>query len=55
MRKFLGNPNPKTTAEKNELKAYLKGHEYFSFGKDSIGRSIKHKVRQELYYVVIKK
>lgn len=49
-RKFLGNLFPKTTAEKNELKSYLAGHEYYHYGKDESGNPLRYKVRQEYYY-----
>ena len=50
-RRFLGlvdrNASP---IEKKELKAYLKGHTYFNYGKDD-GFPVSHKVRQEYYTV----
>jgi len=49
-RRFLGNLFPKTTIEKNELKAYIDGKEYYHYGKDDMGNPIRHKVRQEYYY-----
>jgi hypothetical protein len=34
---------------KKHLNAYLKGHEFFFFGKDERGIRIPHKVQQEVY------
>lgn len=51
-RKFLGNLFPKTTIEKKELDAYLKGGSNFTFGIDfetKMPRS--YKVRQEYFYI----
>lgn len=58
-RRFLGNLFPKNTSEKNELRAYLKGHDQFTFGKELV-RTDKgmpmiipkmHDVRQEYFYI----
>lgn len=50
-RRFLGNINGKSTFEKNELKAYTKGHSLFSFGRDERGHQAYHRVRQEYFYI----
>lgn len=44
-REFLGNltENP-SNKDKNELKAYLKGKEYYSY------KGVTYKVRQSYYY-----
>jgi len=58
-RRFLGNINPKTTIEKKELEAYLKGKEYYTYkntGEVIIGMGVLgsfqygHLVRQEYFY-----
>jgi len=49
-RKFLGNLFPETTFEKNELKAYIKGHSRFAYKKDEWGNQLFYPVRQEYYY-----
>ncbi len=49
-RRFLGNLFPKHTFEKNELKAYIKGHSLFSYGKDQNGNTCYFKVRQQYFY-----
>ena len=52
-RKFLGfdleNLSHKmSTFDKKHLKAYLKGHQYFTFGRDIKNEPIWHEVKQEL-------
>lgn len=58
-RRFLGNINPKTTIEKKELDAYLKGKEFYTYkntgdvviGMFGIGMfKYGHLVRQEYFY-----
>lgn len=59
-RRFLGNHNPVLSIEKKELKAYLKGHEFYTYknegdtviGINPNGSLIKgYKVRQEYFYI----
>lgn len=59
-RRFLGNHNPILTIEKKELKAYLKGQEYYTFKKEGdtvIGINPNgtvitgYKVKQEYFYI----
>lgn len=49
-RRFLGNLFPENTYEKNELKAYIKGHSRFSYKKDEAGNPIFYEVRQQYFY-----
>lgn len=49
-RRFLGNLFPKTGFEKNELKAYIKGHSKFHYYKDEFGNPFTFRVRQEYFY-----
>lgn len=52
-RRFLGNPNPTNVFEKNELKAYLRGHNTFGYKTvdEATGqRYYPYKVRQEYFY-----
>lgn len=53
-RRFLGNLFPKTTFEKNELQAYIKGKELFYYKRDVIGNPVSYPVRQEYYYEEVK-
>lgn len=50
-RKFLGQLFPArrdANFEKAHLKAYLKGHELFYFGKHPGGSPMAHKVKQQV-------
>lgn len=49
-RRFLGNINGKTPLEKKELKAYIKGKEYFTYGRYSDGSPRSFKVRQSYFF-----
>ena len=49
-RKFLGNHNPKTPFEVKELKAYLKGHDLFTYKRDENGNDNYFKVNQLYFY-----
>ena len=49
-RKFLGDIDGKSTIERKELKAYLKGQTHFFYGSDALGNPIRHEVRQEYFY-----
>lgn len=56
-REFLGNLFPTNTAEKNELKAYIKGHTHYHFKNEGVmvggtpTNPIRMKiVRQKYYY-----
>lgn len=59
-RRFLGNLFPTTTAERNELKSYIKGHEQYTFGRELVRTSKgtpmiipkQHDVRQEYFYTI---
>lgn len=50
-RRFLGELFPKTTIERNELKAYCKGHQRYSYGMYDNGQPVYYPVRQEYFYV----
>ena len=59
-RRFLGNLFPTNTMESNELKAYTKGNDQFTFGRELVktnkgGYLIipkMHDVRQEYFYTI---
>jgi hypothetical protein len=49
-RRFLGNINGKTPIEQKELRSYIKGRDYFTYGRDSANKPIYHQVRQNYFY-----
>ena len=57
-RRFLGNLFPKNTPESNELKAYTKGHQEYTYGRQLVKTQagvymvvpMQHDVRQEYFY-----
>jgi hypothetical protein len=50
-RRFLGVIDSKLTIERNEFKAYLKGHQMYPYGRYESGQTIYHPVRQEYFYI----
>lgn len=49
-RRFLGNLFPTNQYEQNELKAYIKGHSSFRYGRDEYQNPFYWKTRQEYFY-----
>mgnify|MGYP003323169526 CR=1 FL=1 len=50
-RRFLGDLNSLKPQDQRELKAYLKGNEFFVFGRDrKTKHPLIHPVRQEYFY-----
>lgn len=50
-RKFLGNMFSRLPIEQKEFKAYKRGDNVFTYGRDHMGNKMYHEVRQEYFYL----